>query len=149
MARERVILVLDDEPNILRTLRLALPRGVPRTRVVCAARPQEAFGLLRAEAPDIVLSDHHLPEMTGVEFLARVREVAPRAVLTLMTGQAEERLAIRAINEAHVAHFFTKPFDLDEMAAIVARLLDERERADAALSAFAQQFHSHARAVSP
>lgn len=101
------ILCVDDEPNVLEGLALHLRR---RFDVVTAESGQAALKLFENGASFcVVMSDMRMPGMDGAELLSRVRKLAPDAVRVLLTGQAEMKSAIAAINEGQIFRFLTKP----------------------------------------
>jgi response regulator RpfG family c-di-GMP phosphodiesterase len=101
------VLCVDDEPNVL--------EGLARTLrslfiVETAVGGSRGLDVLREQAPfTMVVSDLRMPRMTGVEFLAKAREMAPDTVRVLLTGQADMEAAISAINEGNIFRFLTKP----------------------------------------
>lgn len=107
------ILLLDDEPAIL----LALKRTLSRDGydVLTANTPEEAFALLHSLRVDIVMTDHIMPKMTGLEFLKLVRNRFPEAIRIMLTGQADTATAIDAINQGEIFRFLTKPWDDAEL----------------------------------
>lgn len=106
------ILIVDDEESIRSALRRVLRRDY---QLSFAASAAEALQLLRSERPDVVLSDHLMPEMTGLELLKRCRLLYPAMGRVVLTGQAEMTMVISAINEGSVFRFLTKPWDEDEL----------------------------------
>jgi DNA-binding NtrC family response regulator len=106
------ILIVDDEESIRSALRRVLRRDYQLSFASSAA---EALERLRQERPDVVLSDHLMPEMTGLELLKRCRLLYPNMGRVVLTGQAEMTMVISAINEGNVFRFLTKPWDEDEL----------------------------------
>lgn len=109
------ILILDDEPNILVALKRTLVREGYQVRP--CNTPEEAFEALRDEPFDIVMTDHIMPRMTGLEFLRIVRNRFPEPVRIMLTGQADTKTAIDAINLGEIFRFLTKPWDDAELKA--------------------------------
>jgi thioredoxin reductase (NADPH) len=115
-----VILSVDDDPQVLR----AVARDVRREfgadyRVVSAesgASALEAMKELRSrnEPVALLLSDHRMPQMDGVEFLLEARAVVPDAKRVLLTAYADTDAAIRAINAARLDYYLLKPWDPPE-----------------------------------
>ncbi|MEW6431358.1 MAG: response regulator [Myxococcota bacterium] len=103
------VLLVDDEENILRALSRSLRHD--GFHVVAYSRPADALAALKQDAPDVVLSDHLMPEMTGLEFLKVVRNRMPDTCRIMLTGHAEMQTAIDAINHGEIYRFLLKPWD--------------------------------------
>ena len=110
------LLIVDDEENIRSALRRVLRREY---QLSFASSGPEALQLLKTERPDVIISDHLMPEMTGLEFLKRCRLLYPQIGRIVLTGQAEMQMVIAAINEGAVFRFLTKPWDEDELKLTV------------------------------
>jgi len=106
---ERHLLMLDDEPNILRSLRRVF-RGQPWT-VHIANTPDEAFELLARHPVGVVMSDQRMPLMRGTDFLARVKRLYPDTVRIVLSGYTELQSVTEAINEGAIYKFLTKPWN--------------------------------------
>lgn len=112
--KPRIIIAVDDEEQILRALKRSLTRD--GYVVHPFLRPVDAIGALKELKPDIVLSDHLMPEMTGLEFLKVVRNRAPDTCRIMLTGHAEMQTAIDAINQGEIYRFLLKPWDDVELS---------------------------------
>jgi putative nucleotidyltransferase with HDIG domain len=119
------ILLVDDEPNILAALERTF-RG-EGYELLCAANAEEALNVVETNLPDVVVSDHRLPGMTGVRLLERVRERCPRAIRILLTGVADLEAATQAINRSQVYRFVAKPWNNDDLRATVRQALRQKE----------------------
>jgi CheY-like chemotaxis protein len=120
-ARPR-ILVVDDEEAILETMAFTFEDDY---EVLTSASPREALALLEREGPvAVVISDQRMPEMTGVEFLAKVFALHPTTVRIILTGFADMDAIIRAINDGHVYAYITKPWEPDQLKQVVRRAVD-------------------------
>ena len=127
-----VILVVDDDPQVLAAVRRDL-RGHLRDHytVLSAASGQEAMETVRelksrADELAMVISDQRMPGMLGHELLADTRELYPLARRVLLTAYSDIDAAVKAINEAHVDHYLSKPWDPpeDRLFPVVDDLLD-------------------------
>ena len=105
----RRILVVDDEEGVTRALQRALRRE--GYQVTACNDPREALALLKTQAFDVVLSDHLMPGMTGLELTKLVRDRYPDMLRMMLTGQPDTDLLIQAINHGEVYRFVTKPWD--------------------------------------
>lgn len=112
-APARRILVVDDEENVCKALRRTLKRD--GYDVVTAGCPAEALEMLKREKFDLILSDHLMPEMTGLELLKLVHDRHPDMMRMMLTGHADIETAIAAINQGEIYRFLTKPWDDAEL----------------------------------
>jgi two-component system, probable response regulator PhcQ len=115
---ERTILVVDDEESVRNALRRTLKREGYEVHV--AAGPEEGLARLH-ETPSIrlVISDHLMPNMTGLEFLKLVHDRHPQVCRIILTGHADMDTAIRAINEGEIYRFLSKPWDDLELKVLL------------------------------
>src|SRR5436190_15819737 len=104
------LLVVDDEPSILPTLRALLMRDY---EVFTASGADEAQRVLESRPIDILLSDQKMPGRTGVQLLEWARTHRPRTIRLLMTGYSELQDAVEAINRGHVYYYLLKPWRND------------------------------------
>ncbi|ETW95746.1 MAG: hypothetical protein ETSY2_47640, partial [Candidatus Entotheonella gemina] len=118
------VLVLDDEPKVLSGLKRAL-RKEPY-ELLCATSAEEAFAILHERPIDVVISDQHMPGMTGTAFLAKVREAYPSTCRFMLTGRASLDVALQAINDDAVRQFFTKPCDPETLAQSIRNIIKEK-----------------------
>ena len=115
MARP-VILTVDDDVSVSQAVARDLrTRYSERYRIIRAVSGAEALATLeelgRRDSPvALILSDHRMPEMTGIEFLERARPLVPDAKLLLLTAYADTDVAIRAINDIGLDHYLMKPW---------------------------------------
>ena len=127
-----VLLVVDDDPQVLAAVRRDLrSRYRDRYAVLSAASGEEALATVkelksRGESLALVLSDQRMPGMPGTEVLARSRETYPLARRVLLTAYSDIDAAVRAINEAHLDHYLSKPWDPPEerLFPVIDDLLD-------------------------
>jgi PAS domain S-box-containing protein len=125
-ARPR-ILVVDDEEAILETMAFTFEDDY---EVLTSKSAAEALRLLDREGPvAVVISDQRMPEMTGVEFLAKVCERHPSTVRIILTGFADMDATIRAINDGHVYAYITKPWEPDDLKQVVRRAVEHHDLA--------------------
>ena len=108
--KEKNILVVDDEETVRESLAAILERE--GYRVFQAESGDEGLRVLK-ETPGIqlVISDHNMPGMSGIEFLKLVRERSPNVTRIMLTGDPDPQTIIRSINEGEVYRFIKKPWD--------------------------------------
>jgi len=116
------ILCVDDEPNILSALRrMFMLSGFEVEEANSAA---EALQKLEQSEFHLVLSDMQMPEMNGAEFLAQVRDRWPKVMRLMLTGTADLKTAISAINEGEIYRYLTKPWNDEEVVSTVKSALE-------------------------
>ena len=114
------VLLIEDEPNIAEAISFILTRE--GLRVSQAAEGQAALALLRADRPDLVILDHMLPGMSGLEILTSLRSDPETRTLPVMMLTARGRDRAMA-EEAGADRFMTKPFSNAEILAEVRAML--------------------------
>lgn len=107
------VLLVDDEPNILSALRRVLRRD--GYEIFTAQSGEEALELLANNPVMVILSDQRMPNMTGTEFLSRVKIMHPRTVRIILSGYADLNSITEAINKGEIYKFRTKPWDDEEL----------------------------------
>ncbi len=119
------ILVVDDEPEILYSL-----RGLLRMEfaVHTAESGREAIQILQQQPVQVVMSDQRMPEMTGVELLNQVQGEYPDAIRMVFTGYSDIKAVIDAINQGRIFRYITKPWDPDELRAVLHQACEEYDR---------------------
>ena len=115
------LLIIDDEANVLYSLQACLKSD--KTRFVTAQTAREGLDLLSREAPDVVLLDVRLPDMSGLEAYLRIREFDARLPVIIMTAHGTTETAIEAMKRG-AFDYLIKPVELAELRATVARALD-------------------------
>ena len=115
----RAILIIEDETTLARNLAMYLERLGDEVRI--AGRAEDGLTLLETWRPDIVILDHNLPGMTGLEALSRIRAVDTDARIIMVTGYGSTELAVEAM-KAGAADFMTKPLVLSELKIVLDRL---------------------------
>jgi two-component system KDP operon response regulator KdpE len=108
------VLLVDDEPAIRRSLRL--PMQELGFQVVEASRGEEALHLARAESFDVVLLDINMPGIGGMKTLERLRALAPRLPILMLTVRDDEKDKVEAL-EMGADDYITKPFSFRECLA--------------------------------
>jgi two-component system, probable response regulator PhcQ len=123
------IMLVDDELNVLRSIRRVL-NGLSDDELEGHSLEIELFtspvaALQRADyvSFDLVMSDYRMPEMSGVEFFVKLKNMQPNAMRLILSGYADLDGLIGAINEAQIFRFIAKPWhDYDLQSAIMQAL---------------------------
>lgn len=111
------LLLVDDEPSILHALQRELQRHP--YEVLTAESGDEALALLASNAVQVILSDHQMPGMSGVELLAEVAERYPQTIRMLLSGHSDFDALIDAVNTGGLFKFLRKPWDTGQIAQVV------------------------------
>lgn len=129
------ILFVDDEPKILNGLRRIILESDQDWDAEFVTSGKAALECLSQSEFDVVVSDMRMPSMDGAELLQRVQSLHPNIVRIVLTGQADEPSALKALRVAH--QFLMKPFDADTFLKVIERthsierLLAEKSLRDA------------------
>jgi two-component system, probable response regulator PhcQ len=119
----RTLLIVDDEENVLSALQRTLRRE--NYTLLTAGEPAEALAILQRDPVDVVVSDHLMPNMSGLDFLKEVRALHPDVVRIMLTGHAEVSTAMEAINDGEIYRFLTKPWDDAELKVALHLAFDK------------------------
>ena len=127
--REYPILFVDDEPENTRIFELTFRRDY---QIRLARSGEEALQILHEHPAAVVLSDHRMAGMSGVELLAKVRDVDPKTVRVLVTAYGDASTLGDAINNGSIYRYLPKPWTPDEMRLLIRNAIDhyalDRER---------------------
>jgi FixJ family two-component response regulator len=111
------ILFVDDEPAFLTGYELMLR---PHFDMDTAIGGERGLDAIRDHGPyAVVVSDMRMPAMSGAQFLARVRQIAPSAIRMILTGNADINAAMDAVNEGNIFRFMAKPCPQDVLAKAI------------------------------
>jgi DNA-binding NtrC family response regulator len=113
----RTILVVDDEAAVRRALTSALQRA--GYSVMATDNGRQALELLQENTIDLIISDHHMPELSGIDLLKLVRVRHPHVVRIIITADKEPDTAVRSINESEVYRFIAKPWNDSDLRTIM------------------------------
>jgi response regulator RpfG family c-di-GMP phosphodiesterase len=122
MTTKTKVLCIDDELNVLKACKRLLHRA--GFDVTTTDDPEEAKKLVQAESFAVVISDQRMPIVEGTELLEQIHELSPQTVRILLTGYADLNASIDAINRGGVFRYLTKPWDDNELTAIVSQAAD-------------------------
>ena len=126
------LMLVDDEPNVLSALKRALAtRGPYDTRpteyiVETFGTAEAALDRLRQQPFDLVMSDYRMPDMDGVAFLSECRYIAPDMPRIILSGYADLEGLVKAINEARIWRFLSKPWHDYELKSTISEALAYR-----------------------
>ncbi|MCC6071989.1 EAL domain-containing protein [Massilia sp. GCM10020059] len=126
--RQRTLLLVDDEPNILSALRRLIRSS--GYKVLTASSGIEGLEVLAQNEVDVIVSDQRMPGMTGVDFLRNVKQLYPDTVRIVLSGFTELQSVTDAVNEGAIYKFLTKPWDDVQLRGHIEEGFAHKEMAD-------------------
>ncbi|MCB9493820.1 MAG: response regulator [Desulfobacteraceae bacterium] len=121
------ILVIDDEPGILKAVKRIL-RKIPCS-VEITDSPEKGLEILKNEKPpfSLIISDQRMPEMKGAVFLEKAKAISPHAIRFLITGYTDMDALVDAINKGGIHRFIAKPWEDADFIKIITEGLKQYE----------------------
>jgi len=138
-----VVFILDDEEIVLASLK-NLFKIRTDYRIFCYGSPLQALDGVSECEVDIVIADYLMPQMDGITFLGKFKEIQPQAIRILLTGYADKENAIRAINTVGLYQYLEKPWDNDALLMVVRNALEKRSLLQTLEKKFAELDRAHA-----
>jgi diguanylate cyclase (GGDEF)-like protein/PAS domain S-box-containing protein len=123
--QQRTLLLVDDEPNVISSLKRLLRRD--GHTILSASSGAEGLELLQKNKVDIIISDQRMPGMTGVEFLREAKLRHPNTIRMVLSGYTELQSVTDAINEGAIYRFLTKPWDDAQLRDQVEKAFEHKE----------------------
>jgi len=118
------VLIVDDEEMVLTSLSTYLALE-SEYEVVTFSSARQALTHLEQTDVGLIISDFLMPEMDGITFLTRARELRPDAPRVLLTGYADKENAIKAINNVGLYQYIEKPWDNDDLRMVIRNGLEK------------------------
>lgn len=122
---KHTLLVVDDEPDVCDSVHDLLRREF---QVLKAKSAAEGCKLLQENEVHIIMTDQRMPQITGVEFLSKIRTRHPHAIRMLFTGYADLDSIMAAVNQGHIYQFLKKPWRPEELESAVREAAKEYDR---------------------
>lgn len=123
--KQRTLLLVDDEPNVLASLKRLLRRD--GHTIVTADCGAAGLAVLAKQKVDVIISDQRMPGMTGVEFLREAKLKYPDTIRIVLSGYTELQSVTDAINEGAIYRFLTKPWDDDQLREQIEKAFEHKE----------------------
>jgi two-component system response regulator AtoC len=121
METQKKILAVDDEPNMRRLLEISLRQA--GYQPLSAANGRDALAILQTEQVDLIVSDLHMPGMSGLELLKNIRSENEALPFIMVTAQGEINTAVEAMKLV-ASDYILRPFDLEVLEVAIAKALD-------------------------
>jgi len=125
-AYRRTVLLIDDEPSVRNLFMLSMP--VDQVHLMTAESPAQAYEILANHEVGVIVSDQHLPGEDGVSFFTRIKKMYPRTVRMLLTADDGAEMLMNAINHGEIYRFIVKPWDIEQVTALVLEGLARYEQ---------------------
>ncbi|NIR50335.1 response regulator [candidate division KSB1 bacterium] len=119
------VLILDDEEMVLTSLSSFLELETDY-EVVTFKKGSEALEYVKENRVDLVISDYLMPDMDGITFLGKVKEIDPHSTRIILTGYADKENAIKAINDVGLFQYIEKPWDNEDLKIVLRNGLEKR-----------------------
>ena len=126
MLNQKTILFVDDEPNVLSSLRRLLRRE--DWNLVVADSADAGLVVLQRQPVDMVVSDMRMPGKDGATFLKEVKALYPDTIRIILTGYSERDAVSRAFAEADIHEMISKPWDDEELKSILRNAFSQPEQ---------------------
>lgn len=123
---KETVLIVDDEEMVLTSLSTYLTLETDYD-VVTFTSAVRALEHIEVHDVGIIISDFLMPEMDGITFLARAKELRPDAPRVILTGYADKENAIKAINQVGLYQYVEKPWDNDDLRLIIRNGLERKQ----------------------
>jgi CheY-like chemotaxis protein len=124
----KTLLLVDDEPNILASLKRLLRRD--GYHILTANSGAEGLELLKSNHVDVIVSDQRMPQMMGTEFLKQVKQTYPDTVRLVLSGYTDLQSITDAINEGAIYKFLTKPWEDEQLLRTIKEAFIYKEAMD-------------------
>ena len=121
-----IVMIVDDEEMVLMSIRSFLNLETPY-EVLTFTSPLQALDYFAENEVDLVISDNLMPEMDGISFLGKVRELKPDVPRIILTGYADKENAIKAINEVGLYQYLEKPWNNEDLQIILRNGLEKKQ----------------------
>ena len=125
---QRTLLIVDDEVNIVSSLKRLLRRD--NYNILTANSGMEGLEVLARNDVDVIMSDQRMPGMTGVEFLGKAKEIYPDTVRIVLSGYTELQSVTDAVNQGAIYKFLMKPWDDAQLREHIDEAFRRKEMAD-------------------
>ncbi len=124
--KPETIVIVDDEEMVVSSLNSFLSLETDYN-VKTFTSVSEALAFIEKNEIDLVMSDYLMPEMDGITFLSRVRDLYPQVPRIILTGYADKENAIKAINDVGLFQYLEKPWDNSDILIVLRNGLERNK----------------------
>jgi len=111
------VLFVDDEENVLNSVKRILRREP--YQVITQSSASQGLELIKSQPIQMIVSDQRMPEMNGIEFLEKARQLSPDSIRIMLTGYSDLKTAEQAINRVEIYRFLAKPWNDEDLKATI------------------------------
>jgi len=122
---QQIVAIVDDEELVTQTIKAFLNLET-NYNILTFQSPTVAIQKLAEAQPDLVIADFLMPEMNGLEFLAKIKKMYPNIPRILLTGYADKENAIKGINDVGLYQYIQKPWDNENLKLVIKNGLDNK-----------------------
>lgn len=137
-----VVMIVDDEDMVVTSVRAYLQLET-EYRIQGFTDPQEAAKHLEVQPVDVIVSDFMMPKMSGLQLLAKAKELQPEAARVLLTGHADKQTAIQAINEVGLFQYLEKPWDNAQLLLVINSAIERTQLLRSLQDKISELDHAH------
>lgn len=124
--KKQTIVIVDDEEMVLTSLSAFLSLESDY-QIKTFTSAKKALEFIKKNDVGLVVSDYLMPEMDGITFLAKVKEIKPQVPRVILTGYADKENAIKAINDVGLFQYIEKPWDNEDILIIFRNGLEKQK----------------------
>lgn len=121
----QVVMLIDDEPMVIQSIKNFLTLETDYD-VLAFTSPVEALAALNARSVDVIISDYLMPDLNGIDFFLKAKEIQPQATRVLLTGYADKENAIKAINDVGLYQYIEKPWENEDLRLVIRNAIEKR-----------------------
>jgi DNA-binding NtrC family response regulator len=122
----QVLMIIDDEPMVTQSIKNFLSLET-EYEVLTFTSPVDALEALRTQSVDVIISDYLMPDINGIDFFLKAKEIQPHATRVLLTGYADKENAIKAINDVGLYQYIEKPWENEDLRLIIRNAIEKRQ----------------------
>jgi DNA-binding NtrC family response regulator len=124
--KNQTIVIVDDEEMVLTSLNSFLSLET-KYQIKTFTSAKKALEFIKKNDVGLVVSDYLMPEMDGITFLAKVKEIKPQVPRIILTGYADKENAIKAINDVGLFQYIEKPWNNEDILIIFRNGLEKQK----------------------
>lgn len=122
----QVVMIIDDEPMVTQSIKNFLSLETDY-EIIAHTSPVAALEALKSRQVDVIISDYLMPDLNGIDFFLKAKEIQPQATRVLLTGYADKENAIKAINDVGLYQYIEKPWENEDLRLVLRNAIEKRQ----------------------